>query len=232
MNTIEQNHATKGKHTTTKIKPADTLDDELNSGAVLLGSHAEENGLITIATSAPTEPLPDLGDDDIRYLEEREKIVTRAVNQSLAAAKALHEIKCYRDGLLWRKEFRTFADYCASKWGYQKSHAYRLVETGRLVADIESHSPRGEKPPRNEAQVRQLITLVPEEHRVECWTHIIKDCEPDQLTAREVREKAHSYLSNQGIAQRESAKTPLPPPRDKARKSLNQGDLILKYRVS
>ena len=102
-------------------------------GAVLLGSHAEKNHLITIEASASVGQVPDLEDNDIRYRREREEVVTGAISHSLAAAKALYEIKSYRDGLLWRKEFRTFADYCANRWAYQKSQAYRQVQTGDTV---------------------------------------------------------------------------------------------------
>ena len=128
---------------------------------MLLGSYAEKNDLITIGTSAPSAPLPDLGDEDILYREEREKIVSHAVNQSLAAAKALYEIKTYRDGMLWRKEFRTFADYCSRRWGYEKSHAYRHVRAGSLLARLEQgDSPIGENNGITEFYLRPVYETV------------------------------------------------------------------------
>jgi DNA repair photolyase len=189
-----------------------------SSGALLLGSYAEDNNLITIGTSAPTEPLPELGDEDIRYRMEREKIVTKAVNDGLAAAKALHEINTYRDGLLWRKEFRSFADYCASRWGYQKSQAYRHVQAGGLLARLEqADSPIGEKSGITETHLRPVLENVPEDLQVECWKRVIKRKRTDgKLTAAYVKKEAKNFLKMKGVESKK--KKPVQPtkPDDRA----------------
>jgi DNA repair photolyase len=170
-------------------------------GAVLLGSYAEENSLITIATSAPSEPLPDLGDDDVSYREEREKIVTTAVNHGLAAAKAMNEIYKYRDGLLWRKEFRSFTDYCSSRWGIQKSHAYRQVQTGGLLARLaQADSPIGENSGITESHLRPVLDNVPEDLQVECVQTVISSMpEGRKLTAKESKKQVTKFLKKKGI---------------------------------
>jgi DNA repair photolyase len=185
-----------------------------NSGAVLLGSYAEDNNLITIGTSAPSEPLPDLDDDDIRYRKEREEIVQYAVNQSLAAAKALHEIKTYRDGLLWRKDFRTFADYCLRSWGYEKSHAYRHVQVGNLLAVLDQHdSPIGENAGVNFSHLRSVVENVPEELQVECWKKVTESIPAGgKLTATHVKKEAKRFLMKKGIeTKKEKAAKPAKP---------------------
>lgn len=183
---------------TPKTKPSTNSDTELDRPS--LSSNTEENILITIASTAPTEPLPDLGDDDIRYREEREKIVTRAVNQGLAAAKALHEIKSYRDGLLWRKEFHTFEDYCRKHWGYQKSQAYRHVRAGAFVAKLaENHSPIGENSKITESHLRPVLDKVPAELQVECWQALTAGTPEDsKLTAGTITTQVKKFLKEKG----------------------------------
>ena len=195
-------------------------------GAVLLGSYAEQNDLITFGTSAPSEPLPDLDDDDIRYRKEREEIVTDAVNQSLAAAKALHEIKTYRDGLLWRKDFRTFAEYCLRSWGYEKSHAYRHVQVGNLLAVLDQHdSPIGENTGVNFSHLRSVVENVPEELQVECWKKVTESIPAGgKLTAAHVKKEAKRFLMKKGIEtkKKKAAKPAKPDDRAIARTSIKK----------
>lgn len=115
-------------------------------GAVLLGKAAEENELITIATSAFYGVLLKSFRRGYRLPKQRQQIVTEAVRQFL-----LQHSRCTRSrltataGLLWRKDLRAFADYCSRHWEYAKSEVYRHVQTGGLVARLEqSHSPIGE----------------------------------------------------------------------------------------
>ena len=111
---------------------ADWWKDQRDKGAVLIGAEAKKRLLTAGGESAPLVPLPPLEDADIRFRDDREQIIATAVTASIAAAKALHEIKTYRNGLIWKRDFLSFDRYCEAKWGYQKSHAYRLVDTGSL----------------------------------------------------------------------------------------------------
>ena len=163
---------------------------------------AEIPGTITTGgESAPSEPLLSLEQADIRYLAEREEIVSSAVKSSIAASKALHEIKSYRNGALWKKDFRSFEHYMHAKWGYQKTHGYRLAEIGGFVAELVcSNSPNGEKLPKNEGQLRALFAEVPKEHRVECWTAITAQKDPAELTGSIVAEEVKKFVRDKGLA--------------------------------
>ncbi len=187
-------------------------------GAVLLGSYAEQNDLITIGTSAPSESLPNLGDEDICYREKRERIIRHALNHNLAAAKALYEIKTYRDGLLWRKEFRTFAEYCASRWGYQKSHAYRYVQTGGLLVRLEQDdSPVGENLAVTESHLRPVLAEVPAELQVECWKAVTETAPVGgKLTAAQVKKETKHFLKKKGVEPKNFKPTKPTKPDDRA----------------
>ena len=187
-------------------------------GAVLLGKAAEENGLVTIAPSAFTMPFSDLSPEAISYREEREQIVTLAVNQSLAAAQALHEIKTYRDGLLWRKDFRSFEDYCSHRWNYQKSQAYRHVQAGSLLARLaQSHSPIGENSGITESHLRPVIEMVPDDLQVECWKEVTQRV-PDGVkrTAALVKKETQRFLKDKGIEPKQKKRPQPTKPNDRS----------------
>jgi DNA repair photolyase len=198
-------------------KSASCWKGERQNGAVLLGSYAEANSLITIDTSAPSGPLPDLEEGDIRYREEREEIVTSATKINLCASEALWQIMTYKDGLLWRKDFQTFVKYCRSRWGCEKSHAYRHLKIGGFLARLENgDSPIGENRPQNESQVRLLLTKVPEEHQVDCWKSIVAKVPASELSARIVATETGKYLKKKGLDEK-AVNTPKPDHRLKAR---------------
>jgi hypothetical protein len=74
-----------------------------------------------------------------------------------------------RDGKLYRADFKTFEEYCQEKWGMERAHAYRLIDSAKVVENLKS-SPIGDKlePPTTEAQTRPLALLAPEQ-QVEAW---------------------------------------------------------------
>jgi len=157
----------------------------------------------TSPLAAPTA----LTEEDIGYLEAREKVVTNSVRVSIAAARALHEIATYEDGKLWKGKHRSFADYCARKWGFRKSYSYMLLDTGGFIADLEAgQSTRVENLPVNEGQVRPLLVLVPKEYRIECWDSIVAEKAPAELSGPTVRAKAKEFLKGKGLPIREAPK--------------------------
>lgn len=173
----------------------------LTTTHVLLGAAANIKQLTAGSESAPSEPLPALEQADLDYLAEREAIVHSGIKASITAAQALHEIKNYREGLLWKKQFRTFEQYLHLKWGYQKSQGYHLTEVGGFVAELVCNdSANAEKLPVSEGQLRPLFAAVPKEHRVECWTEIIADKNPAELTGSMVAAEAKKFAFKNGLA--------------------------------
>ncbi len=173
---------------------ADWWKDQRDAGAILLGAAANISQLTVGGESAPSEPLPALGQADIDYLAVREAIVDSGIKASIAAAKALHEIKTYRKGLLWKKNFRSFEQYLLVKWNYQKSQGYNLAEVGEFVAALVcKDSANAEKLPVSEGQLRGFFAAVPKEHRVACWTEITADKNPSELTGPMVAADAKKF---------------------------------------
>lgn len=183
-------------------------------GAVSLGKGAMEED--AAPCSAPSfepavTPKEGLTKDEAEYLEQREKIVILGVRASIATAKALFEIHSFGDGRLWKAAHPTFEAYCRARWDLGKSQAYRLIECGKFVAGLESGelnlSPFGDTLPKNEGQIRPLLSL-PEEHRMDCWEGILAEATPADLTAREVKAKVRQFAEDRelpGFARSERA---------------------------
>lgn len=134
---------------------------------------------------------------DLKFKVNREKIVSDGIKASITAAKALHQIYVYRDGILYH-EFPSFAAYCHAKWGYGRAHSYRLVECGDLVIEIEKMSPNGDIMPRTEGQIRPLLAL-PKASRVDCWAAITRVVAADTLTGKVVAQRTREYAEAHDI---------------------------------
>jgi DNA repair photolyase len=171
------------------------------------------------------------GPQDRAYLETREKVITRAVTASIAAAQALYEIYSYRDGLLWKPKYKTFEAYCSAKWAYAKAHAYRLVNSGDFLVELQKHSPNrglpeehqspnGDWYPRNEAQIRPVLSL-PRDRRIEFWGELVKEAKPSKLTSVTIAQRTRAYATKNGF-QNCKAATPPPPGKQAAERALDR----------
>lgn len=99
-----------------------------------------------------------LTSSNYKRLGDLEKIISEGKRAFVAVGTALAEI---RDSKLYRVEHKTFEDYCREQWGWQKAHAYRLIEAANVV----KASPIGDKI-TTESQARELAKA-PEERRAE-----------------------------------------------------------------
>ena len=164
-------------------------------GAVLLGTTARKRNL-TVTVSPLTR-------DERNYLMDRERIVTSAIRGTFAAAKAVFEIHDYNDGRLWKCESSKFEAYCRKRWNFERSHSFRLVKFGRLIAALEreyreSQSPIGDCMPKNEGQFRPL-TDIPEEHCISCWKEIVATTESNGRTYKVIEQKVKQYRETHGL---------------------------------
>jgi hypothetical protein len=141
-------------------------------------------------------------------LGELEAVIDRGLKTFIEVGRALTEI---RDRRLYRHAtFReranpikrpsgdwvtipagpgcTFEQYAERRFGIGKSHAYRLIEAAEVVAVV---SPIGDTP-TNEAQARELVSLMPNETAVrEVWCEVVKS---GKVTAGRVRRAVNRRL--------------------------------------
>lgn len=156
------------------------------------------------------------GDLTITDIEKREKwegIVDRGYKTLIEIAEALHHIKTYKNGILY-SDYDNWEQYCQTRWSYNKTQAYRLVEAGEFIETLEKiNSPHGEsdrpeiKKPLNEIQVRALKG-VPKELRAECWMDIVTHRDPSELSRKDIEAEARLFLQRRRIQKKSSSPRP------------------------
>lgn len=78
----------------------------------------------------------------------------------------------------------TFDEYCSRRWGFGKAYAYRLIKGYACVINLEKVlKPHGVQTfPTNEAQVRPLTSLKPEQ-QVNAWVKVLEKANGKGITA-------------------------------------------------
>lgn len=138
--------------------------------------------------SAPV-PAPDLlSKQEQRHLGVLEKRIAAGLQTFREVGQALLEI---RDSRLYRDTHPTFEAYCVERWAMERSRAYQLIDSAKVVnalGDPEALT--------NEAQAREMAPLLESDPAVakQVWTAVEKRAEESHrpLTAaliREVREE-------------------------------------------
>lgn len=136
-----------------------------------------------------TQAVEDLSPSDQKHLQQLESRVERGL---MEFAEALHEIRTYKDGLLWKTRYESFEEYAHARFSYQKQHAYRLAAAGEFVSKLDTQSPSAPKPLR-ESQIRPIINKLPEKHHIPFWENLTTDRAPSRLTAEFVTAEVTKY---------------------------------------
>lgn len=115
---------------------------------------------------------------DLQTLEARIR------SSALDAAEALREI---HDRELWRPKFKNFVEYCEKRWGWSKSHAYRLIQASETAKALPAQfSPIGAK----EGVLREL-RAIPEESRQAVAERVVEN---GDVTIRGVQDAAAAVM--------------------------------------
>lgn len=142
------------------------------------------------AAADTSKAIEVLSSEEKKELKKCESVINQGWETFVDVGRALATIQKNR---LYRAEHGTFEAYCRSRWQYAKSHVYRLIG----AADVIEHlSPIGDKArlPMNEAQVRPLIGLDPEE-QVKAWNSALETAGDGTMTAKVVRAAVAPYQS-------------------------------------
>lgn len=145
---------------------------------------------VEVVVADDSKALTVLTLDEKRELKKCEMIIKRGWDTFVDVGNALATIQRNQ---LYRAEHRTFEAYCRSRWQYGKSQAYRLIGAAEVIAHL---SPIGDglPLPMNEAQVRPLIGLEPEE-QLRAWKSALEKAGESGVTARIVRDAVAPFQS-------------------------------------
>ena len=132
-----------------------------------------------------------------RSLQECEAVVSKGWQTFVEVGKALAII---RNDCLYRHDYRTFEDYCRKKWQYHRSYAYRLIAAAELVTHL---SPKGDKSPKQETQVRPLLGL-PLDQASAAWNRAVVAAEGGEVTANLVKKAAAEFRKREAATKKQT----------------------------
>ena len=135
----------------------------------------------------PKEPentlIEIVNDDELSLEDERDRLrLERQVERAFyAAGCALREL---RDRRLYRSTHKTFKEYCQDRFGFTRSHPYRLIDAASVIDNLSQMSPNGRQNnsllenvgdilPTSERQCRPLAKLEPQQQR-EVWCQAVE----------------------------------------------------------
>jgi hypothetical protein len=132
-------------------------------------------------------------------LKRCEAIIERNLKTFIDVGNALLEI---RDNRLYRGTHKTFEAYCRERWGWNRSHSYRLIDAAQISKNL---SPMGDKSaqvsdfkPTSERQLRPLANLKPAAQR-QIWTQAVKESNGRAPTAAIVNHIKHKRIRPMNI---------------------------------
>lgn len=139
-------------------------------------------------------------------LEQLEVVIERGLNTFVEVGQALMDI---RDGRLYRQGYATFEDYCRERWGWERRHAYRLMDAASAVENV-SRGTQNMPLPTSERQVRPLTQLEPTQQR-ETWARVVETAPEGKVTAAHVQavvdEIAHPVIQESKMGVHFSSET-------------------------
>ena len=126
-----------------------------------------------------------------------EEVIQRGLSNFIEVGNALAKIrdrKLYRGG-----EWDTFEDYCREKWGMSRIHAFRLMESAAVSANL---LPTGNIP-ASERVARPLAKLPPTQ-QTEVWKEALKTAPNGKVTAAHVEQtvKRVTVADDEEVTQR------------------------------
>ena len=132
------------------------------------------------------------------------RVLTDEVKADAAALWA-KLLGLYEGGAHVALGYASWSDYCAAEFDMGKSHAYRMLDAGRVVGVLEVQSPSGETAeparwrgvgqgiasvsgmPPNEGQARELVPLLDDEAELVATWRELRAKHGEKLTAEKVR---------------------------------------------
>jgi hypothetical protein len=130
--------------------------------------------------------MNELTKTETSHLLELETVIERGQKTFVEVGNALSEI---RESRLYREHFATFEDYCRERWGWERRHAYRLIDAAAVSENV-SHGTQ--TAPASERQARPLAKLDTPEQQQAAWAVAQEDAEDEgkPLTAKHVERAA------------------------------------------
>ncbi|BAZ09198.1 hypothetical protein NIES4071_10040 [Calothrix sp. NIES-4071] len=136
--------------------------------------------------------------EEFKYLEAR---VEECLKSFWEIGRALGRI---RDERLYRENYKTFEEYCMTRWEMSRRSAYQLIDAAIIYRNIseniidedQENVKRGKQKikilPANERQIRPLVVLSPKQQQ-EAWSKVVSTAPNGKVTAVHVACVVNEY---------------------------------------
>ena len=138
-------------------------------------------------SNTTVEVLEELTPDEEKERHRLEIKIDRAISESWLALKQL------RDRRLYRSTHKTFEEYALERFGYNRAHAYRLINAAVVLENLsltqieDDLSPNWrQKLPISESQCRELARL-PSKQQPFAWDQVLEVSGDKAPTAKVIR---------------------------------------------
>jgi len=121
-------------------------------------------------------------------LERCEVVIKQGLKTFVEVGQALMLI---REKKLYRVEYGTFKDYCEEKWGFKERRVYELMNSSKVVSNLENCA-MAQVLPQNERQARPLTKLEPE-LQAEAWQKTVEQ-HGENITQKKVEEVVKEFV--------------------------------------
>ncbi|MBD2772512.1 hypothetical protein [Iningainema tapete] len=158
-----------------------TLDDTLTHNS---GPSEQVASETNVQNPLSREDL--LSEAEVSELRRLEIKVELGLKAFWEIGQALSQI---RDQRLYRENYKTFEEYCITRWEISRRSAYQLIGAAMVVENVRNCA---QILPLNEAQARPLTALPPEQQR-EAWKKAVSTAPSGKVTAVHVAQVAREY---------------------------------------
>lgn len=160
------------------------------------------------AIAVTAQPIKALTANESARLEQLHGIVIENIQSYLKVGRALAEI---RDRELHRtRDGRTFEQYCKLVFDIARGTAYRYIAAAEVVSNVSKLDTDGDiivMVPANEAQVRPLTQLKPDQQRA-VWQAAVETAPGRRVTASHVAKVVKDFLGAEATSKTRSAREP------------------------
>jgi|SRR5919199_462669 hypothetical protein len=132
-------------------------------------------------TTIDVSASPCLSDQEQERLTELECRIRAGLQGYIEAGLCLAEI---RDLRLYRRDYKTFQEYCQGQWGFTPQYCNRLIGASSVVKNLETNV---SVLPENEGQCRPLASLTAQQ-QIEVWLQLTSEIPKERITGRLVQE--------------------------------------------
>ena len=172
--------------------------------------------------------------EEQQELAHCEAVIERGFETFFEIGRAMAII---RDKRLYRADYKTFEEYCSTRWSLERRHAYRLMDASKVIENVSNWT---QILPATESQARPLTSLEPDQQRV-VWSELLQDAQASgkPITAAKVRAvvdtfKTQSTQNKEELLQRrlerlekKMGSEPIPEDQKKRMKALDKGKTVV-----